>query len=448
MRCPNCKAKVQTNSRFCGKCGAPLPNQTTVAVGMATKPKSKNAKIWIVFVILFVFLGVFALAITVTIHAQKNISHGESSGTVEQNHFDFLHYDTGLSMSDDLFDFQVKIGEAVYQFPMTIEAFEKGGAVIEKDPDELKQMTDSGSRSTIWFTYPDGSELALKAVNFSKSQQPLSSNYLVGVDISSNTSISSDLKFDPSSNVQFAKGITLGKSTSDEVIEAYGNYSYILDTTRTILVYTKDVYATFQFVFEDDVLTEVQIENSICPADFDDSPLVPNTPDLISQYQRPAALGSSICSGVFELDGDLYKLPVPLKAFLENGWKVTEKSADTVAAGSCEYITLTKDGIEIKSLIVENEEKYEVPIENSVIEDFSSSRLSEKNADVFNLPGNLNANTPVAELVQKLLAAGATIEKDSGFSEVYHIKGDGCQLYVAIDDNAVVYMTIMASNDE
>ena len=57
-----------------------------------------------------------------------------------------------------------------------------------------------------------------------------------------------------------------------------------------------------------------------------------NIPDSVLAYQTPVELGEYWNSMIFSLDGDLYQLPAPVLAFVENGWRLVIDSNDIIAA--------------------------------------------------------------------------------------------------------------------
>ena len=55
-------------------------------------------------------------------------------------------------------------------------------------------------------------------------------------------------------------------------------------------------------------------------------------PDLVIKYEAPTSLGKDLSSYEFKLDGDLYKLPVPLVELEKNGWKLDIDTNEILSA--------------------------------------------------------------------------------------------------------------------
>ena len=53
----------------------------------------------------------------------------------------------------------------------------------------------------------------------------------------------------------------------------------------------------------------------------------------MTNYQTPAALGSDFMDPEVEFMGNLYRLPAPVSAFLDNGWEMKDVAEDAFVEG-------------------------------------------------------------------------------------------------------------------
>jgi len=60
-----------------------------------------------------------------------------------------------------------------------------------------------------------------------------------------------------------------------------------------------------------------------------------------NEYSAPSELGNDLTSFNVEIEGNLYRLPAPVSAFLDNGWEITKKEVDTIAANSNSSMSIT-----------------------------------------------------------------------------------------------------------
>lgn len=60
---------------------------------------------------------------------------------------------------------------------------------------------------------------------------------------------------------------------------------------------------------------------------------VTEVPEIRTNYQTPAALGSDFMDPEVEFMGNLYRLPAPVSAFLDNGWEMKDVAEDAFVEG-------------------------------------------------------------------------------------------------------------------
>ena len=68
-------------------------------------------------------------------------------------------------------------------------------------------------------------------------------------------------------------------------------------------------------------------------------------PEFIKGYIAPTQLGEKATSGIIQIDGDLYQMPAPVKAFTDNGWEL-ESWLDNATFSSTEqtHVAMKRNG--------------------------------------------------------------------------------------------------------
>lgn len=301
-------------------------------------------------------------------------------------------YDTGVTLSDDLFDFTIKMNDTVYKIPMEIDAFLGNGWTFNEYFDDYESLIDS-DHSVSAYLYNDDSELYVQVYNYSGNQE-LFKNCPIG-------RITYD--FSGSLQVYLADDFLLNGKTVDEVIEKYGEpysiqeYTYCevtYQSENTSLIYNR---YTLEFDKETRVIKSINIVNFIETAEVVDD----NSSDTgyLSNYKSPDILTNDLLSGNVSFMGDLYTLPAPVSSFVDNGWEVTESKS--IGAGSHDLygITMTRDGV-IATFGVWNFSKYQVDAKDAAIYTLTYGIYDEIYKDDLEmiLPCNIKIGTSHSEL--------------------------------------------------
>lgn len=328
-----------------------------------------------------------------------------------------------VQLSDNLTDYQIQLNGMVYDLPMTEADFEKCGWSIDQYEDD-DEMVSSGRYIMKWYKAADGSRVLVYIINFSTSEQLYSDCYVSGFEISAD-----DINFDIS-NIVMAKGITFGVSTQDDIVEAFGDSTkeYDEDYYR-ILEYKEDGYNYVKFYVYKDInaLKKVILFTNEEPENLSADEVYDEKPDIVINYQQPTGAGSSITSGVIELDGVLYQMPVPVCELMKNGWQIDTSSSDSAVSGRDNgYVTLTKGEQKIENICVLNYTEKNVPVENCVIENISTGRIS------FTVPGYLNEDMTLDEIKALAAAANAETEEDDYYFKVTFKNPDNALSYVGL----------------
>ncbi len=317
-------------------------------------------------IILFVLYGVFSLGGDVSKNTLKDKDEINSQTVISENNKIYLDF------SKNSFDLQFIIGGSMYQLPVTVSEVLKDGWVFGLNED-AENVIPVGETAETYFTLSDGTVVFATLKNFGNEEITHQEAYIVGV------------KFDKDyinskSDLTFIKNLSLGVSVRKEAEKIFGKCHDIFKiNSGTVLTYEKEE-KTVKLVFDSStgVLKEIEYINISSPEDLSETAFK----QISSQrYKKPKELGDNLVSGVVEIEGDLYKLPIPVSEFLKNGWEISFKEDKTTLSGN-EYAfgTLTKDGVTILDAEVYNFDKTKNNAENCYVVSVAVS--SESKIDI------------------------------------------------------------------
>ena len=413
----------------------------------STKKKSKKTGliIGIVAAVIIVAVVVIVLLAGKSSSSSDYSSIDEETPTVSSDSLS-LDYDTGIKMSDNLFDYQIQIGSTVYQFPMSVENFMKTGLTFDGSEDE-NELISSGYSNMMWFAYPDGSKFDAHVGNFSKSETAAKNCHVTGVLVATSDD-GGELKFD-TSKIKIAKNITLGVSTLDDVKNAYGEPSdtYNSDDGSVSLTYSDENLNSVELRFNPSgILSEIDMDNETMPKDVKEEGVSDKIPAAVKSYKKPLTLGNDLTSGVIELEGDLYRVPCPLNEFLNNGWKVYEKDSDTIAGKNSTAVSISKGNVKIENIYIENDEEYEVPLKFGMVNELTSTKFAYGSEGKMSLPKNITVGTSASD-VEKAFS-GTSVKKETQTGSIkYTLDKDKYSTNVSVntDDGKVDYVSVYYS---
>lgn len=121
-------------------------------------------------------------------------------------------------LSDSLYDFQVKIGDVIYQFPMYYEDFTAQGWTIGKN-DDPEMGVGTNSYCSVSF-YKGNDRVSVNVLNLGINELPIKECLIAGINV--NAQYDFDAEKTP---VEMPCGIVIGTSTADDIIAAYGDPS-------------------------------------------------------------------------------------------------------------------------------------------------------------------------------------------------------------------------------
>lgn len=324
----------------------------------------------------------------------------------------------GVAPSENLYDFQVGINGDLYQFPMSYEDFTALGWTLGKnDPPET--MVASNSYGMVTFNRKEDSIMA-DMINLGINERPLSECLVGGISLEGG-SFGLDLA---SSNVVLAKGITMGKSNGDDIQAAYGTPSDTYEGDLYVkYTYEQDSYQEIElYVYKDDnTLKEVSMRNFTEPEGYDKGSVSTETPEIVSAYTAPTALGEDLMDPVVEFCGDLYSVPCPVTALEANGWVMKDVAEDAYVAGrDIAFIEMMKDNQTVRFSIY-NHTQNAVTLQNCFVEDLEAAKYDAETITL-KLSGDIVLGAKRADLIKAAEEKGYLYEDEESYLNIYKTK--------------------------
>lgn len=267
-------------------------------------------------------------------------------------------------LSDNLYDFQIQIDGTVFTLPQEYSSIVSSGWTL-KDSDENETIQANSKYGVLVFKNSKDHSFMASGVNFDINARPVKETYI--------TSITADqFLHNEDIDVVLAKGITLGKSTLDEVKAAYGepNSEYNGSSSNSI-TYSKDGDKSIQLMFSGDtnLLDNIRIENVVKPENLStgNSEVSTDVPQAVIDYKAPEAISDNPTDFAFSFDDMLISLPTPVSVFTANGWEISkDESKDIIAGNDNGRITMYKDNKKLTA-ICDNYSENATIIENTFV---------------------------------------------------------------------------------
>ncbi len=376
---------------------------------------------------LCILAAAFCLAAT-PVFAQEN-----SGDTIEATAA------TAEEMSDDIYSFQVKIDGELYQFPMKYEEFAAKGWNLDGISSEEQLSPNSYGLVSMKYGRISAS---VTFMNFGINTKPLSECYVAGIDLD-------EYYMQDQMSFELPNGIVYGVSTQEDVENAYGPASDIYESEYyTELTYEAgDFYSRIEIYIspETNKVNRVNIRSLTTPEDLEEDEVSEEVPEFVTQYQAPTELGDDLSSCIAEIDGKLYKIPAPVSAFLENGWKLSYNGNSEVIAGrDTGYgYYLTKDNQKF-GISVRNYDDNATTVENCFVTEIYNDNFST--VIPVNLQKGVTFNMNTADLESAL--EGTLYEKEEystlnsyfipSYDEQYH----GITITVDKEEDKIIKISI------
>lgn len=339
-------------------------------------------------------------------------------------------YDTGIEMSDDIYDFTFRIDDNAYELPISIEAFTKTGWKFKEYFDDYEKGIDSDHIESFYLT-KGKNELSFQVFNMTGVQKKFKDCPIGRVEYEFN----GDIQF------YIANDFLLNDKKLSEIKEKFGTPNFNEDYGNKIQIcYEKEnadsIYEryTMEFDGETEKISRINIVNFVETekAENDNSDTA-----YLSNYKAPMSLGNEPNNFNVSVMGDLYNLPAPVSEFQKNGWEIV-KSCD-VGAGtySQESLVMKKNGVTAE-FGVYNFSKNQVDAADAAVYKIDVSSYENKDVKL-ELPSSISLGTSAAD-VEKALKNYSDFEKENSVnnSTTYRKNERQSMISIYLDDSRTV----------
>ncbi|MBR2044440.1 MAG: hypothetical protein IJ946_08925 [Clostridia bacterium] len=262
--------------------------------------------------------------------------------------------------SENLYDYTFKLDKKIYTLPFSFQSLTEDGWEITTKGYEAPAIMHGHQTKTVDVKKGD-KHLTVILLNPTGDRIVHTEADVAGVNVYADSKV----------KLELPKNVTLD-FTEKSLTEAYGEPS-LKSTPRKITQFTyensKDYYGKNKAVFrlfskKKKPEPVIELYNAKFVHTFAKNRLC----DEAAAYVAPKELSNDISSGCFELDGQLYQFPVPIKEFLDNGWIFTHNPTEIFSggAGSVE-ITKSLNSYSAIHLYFYNPAPYMTTIENCMV---------------------------------------------------------------------------------
>ena len=329
------------------------------------------------------------------------------------------------AVSDNLYDFQFELMGNIYKLPCKYDDFKNNGWVMASTG--VTENSKLSSNTYTWlYLMKDGVKITVDVYNPSGDTKEYKDCKISGIDVDRNAL--SDV-----SMFKIAKGINL-ESKPDEITAAFG----AANSTNTYDDYVNISYskanrqgASFR-VYTDGTVkyNTISIENFVKDAS-DESVTRTEVPEYLSTYTAPTELGTDIMSGIIELDGDIYSLPVPVSEMLSKGWNIIQQPGSVGSGNTSTSIRLERNGKKVYAYVINLAEYQTTPVNCAVY------RLEASTGDgvIGKLPGGITNDGTVSKAdVEALVGSTFDYYKGSSYHQYsYYDYDNEYSVYIYVD---------------
>ena len=318
-------------------------------------------------------------------------------------------------LGTDVYSFQVEYAGKLIQLPMTYDEFTALGWTLSEN-DSPDTMVPTGSYAMVTFNNGEVSAY-VNVINFGINEAAVKDCLVAGIKLDMSWG-DTDLTATP---VNLPGGISMGVSNIDDIKAAYGEPSDVYDgDLYTKLTYEKDSYEKVElYVYkETNTLLQTDIRNFKEPENFDKGSVSTEVPEIVTNYQAPAALGSDFMDPEVEFMGNLYRLPAPVSVFLENGWEMKDVAEDAfVEGGGVEFIEMMKENQTVR-FSVHNLTENATSIENCFVTELSFGAYDPE-VLALKLSEDITLGADKSELIAKAGERGYLYEDSDNYLTIY-----------------------------
>lgn len=352
-------------------------------------------------------------------------------------------YTPSDKLSSDIDSYQVQIYDTVFTFPFYYDELIADGWVLDEyeDPEE-----EIGSYKEKLIRFQKGYLSAVFDVYNPDVTIHTADACVISGMVDADVDIYAEREYGPLPVPVFLPGgYQIGVAKMDEVISTYREPDRKIETEyqTTYFEYdTDNAWVSVEISFdENNILASYDLDKPVIPDDYKASDAV----HVENDYKVPTKMGDKITDLTVLFDGDLYTLPAPVSAFIDNGWQIVGDSS-TISGRYLDTIELQRGNDKIRFSAF-NPYETAVTAEDAFVQELSSTdlwfRYNEKR--VFEVSGGLNMDMTEDELLNIIKKSGLSYLTPEKNNPAYRIIIDEeLNQYVAVrmEDNKVSYISV------
>ncbi len=342
----------------------------------------------------------------------------------------------------DLFDFKVVIGKTEYTLPEDFQTFSKmewnydGNKDLELNPNEY--IADEAIYKGNHLVYVSFVNLGYDKVTIKNSK--------IGSLLFEKIALK-----DANTNIVLAGDIKYGNSSLEDVLKAYGEPdSREEDDSEMILTYGESEYSRIVITInkKKDVITDILMMNYTAPEQ--NLEISDETPEIVNQYIAPEKMGTNLQKPLFYYDGAYYRLPAPVKVFLDNGWSYEPEAYDAVAAGNTCNMYLTRDNYAIKVQVTNYTSEIQY-LKNCFVTWIQAGKADYSTDVEMILPGKIKTGMTEEDMLKALGSVAYTKDESDAIYDIYTVTYEGnagkIRLYV-MKETSVLWRIVAKNQPE
>lgn len=324
----------------------------------------------------------------------------------EEEEREAVDVDAPDGLSDDLYSFMFSLNGDIYSLPFSFEELEQNGW----DGDDLDENTLNPNQVSFSSSITNGDyNMNIAFINLTENVLPFRECNVGRVTF--------DLwayERGPGTELIFPGGITIGTAYED-VIATHGEPSDRRETDTFItLTYSPRVYERIEFRIDQ----ETKLVDSLTMQNYEEREAAPefegDLPDSVLAYEEPTDLGDNWRDFIVKLDGDLYQLPAPVAAFIDNGWVIEGDPNEMINARSTNVSTRLRLGNQTMRVLIHNYDDMAQPISNGFV---TSVEFSHHFAVLpIELPGGITEDSTIEEVIAAFGEPNREPEESSSFA--------------------------------
>lgn len=350
-----------------------------------------------------------------------SMNEGTSSGEVESSVTESTEESTQESTEEtepeegsyleDLYEFKVNIGKIAYRLPITYSSMTSRGWIYEGNETITLKPSQYTSQELM---DRDDVILLVSFLNVGIHTQEIKDSLIGQITFDKLNLIGCETE------IQFPGNIVYGTSTKEDVLFAYGEPTDLVEVEgkeQEQLVYEQGEFQHVIFTIDKttNVISSVDMCNFTEPENFENAEISEDTPQEVLDYEAPEKLGTDLNNPYVEIGENIYKLPAPVSAFLENDWSIVEAdSHEAVVAKGVGNITLEKDGLYITTDVI-NYADTALYVENCFVVTVYAD-LEENAKATMEIPNEICLNMPLTALEEVLEGVDYTTSKDKKYT--------------------------------